>query len=545
MADIGHSAGCPFHKGEREAQRRAGAGDVAAWAGDFIRDHMPDQHRDFFANLPFLVLAGADAAGRVWVTLVDGPDGFVRSPSPRQLTLETGVDPHDPLHGAFQAGTEVGMIGISLATRRRNRMNGMIRSTPAGFAIDVRQSFGNCPQYIHERVVQRVATQQPTTLHVSDNLSDDQIARIRAADTLFMGSGHAGSGPSGGYDASHRGGAPGFVEVADDGTLSIPDYAGNNFFNTIGNLLQAPEIGLVFVDFNTGGLLHVTGKACVDWHPKPGDDPAAQRVIHVTVDQVIDRPAALGLRWSQDLNAVRSLRVARKVKESDSITSFHLVPSDGVPLAPFRAGQHLPVEVEMPGEAGALQRAYSLSGPPGTEGYRISVKREPQGAVSRYLHDHVSVGDQIAARVPAGEFVVPDGDGPLVLVSTGVGITPLLAMLHAILADTPDRPVWFVHGTQDGREHAFAAEVGALVARYPNLARVTYYNAPGPDDQKGVDFDYRGRITAQTLAALNAGEEAIFLLCGSAPVVGSLRSDLEASGVRADRIQFELIGAKA
>lgn len=544
MADIGHTASAPFHEGEREAQRRAGAGDVGVWAGEFIRDYMPDQHRDFFAGLPFVVLAGADAAGRVWVTLVDGPDGFVRAPDPRHVTLETGLDPHDPLHAAFQVGTDVGMIGISLATRRRNRMNGRIRPTGSGFAIDVRQSFGNCPQYIHERVVERVAAQTPTTSRVSDHLSDDQVAQIHAADTIFIGSGHAGSGPSGGYDASHRGGAPGFVQVADDGTLSIPDYAGNNFFNTIGNLLEAPEVGLVFVDFNTGGLLHVTGKACIDWHPGPDDDPAAQRVIRVTVDQVIDRPAALGLRWSQDTNAVRSLRVARKVRESDSITSFHLVPSDGIPLAPFRAGQHLPVEVEMPGEARVLQRTYSLSGPPGADSYRISVKREAQGAVSQFLHDHVDVGDEISARVPAGEFVVPGGDGPLVLVSTGVGITPLLAMLHAILADTPTRPVWFVHGTRDGRGHAFAAEVGELVVRHPNLACVTYCSAPGPDDQKGVNFDHAGRMTAQALVALKAGEEALFLLCGSAPVVASLRSDLAANGVSADRIQFELIGAK-
>lgn len=534
----------PFHAGELEAQARAGLTDVADWAAGFIRPYMPDQHRDFFSQLPFLVLAGADAAGRHWVTLLDGPDGFVGSPDAKTLTVVAEPDPQDPLAASLKGGTDIGMLGIELATRRRNRLSGTFRADGTGYAIDIRQSFGNCPQYIHERAWRRVPRSAAPAAIRSDALSDDQAARIRAADTLFIGTGQRGETDhaSNGYDASHRGGEPGFVAVTDATHLRIPDYAGNNFFNTIGNLLENPRIGLVFVDFETGGLLHVSGRASIDWEATDSHDPGALRTIDVTIDAVVDRPAALSLRWSSEDADVHDLIVTDKVVESEDITSFHLAAAGGAPLEPFEAGQHLPVELEIPGQPGKVRRSYSLSGAPDGGAYRLSIKRDARGLASRFLHDSIRVGDRIRARRPSGDFVASCSNCPLVLVSAGVGLTPMLSMLHAAASDRRKRPAWFVHGARNGAQHALRAEVDALVAEKPWLKTHIRYSRPDDTDRPGVDYDGTGRITAQTLLELNAGPDAHYMLCGPARFLADIRTGLEEAGVPTQHIHFETFG---
>ena len=217
-------------------------------------------------------------------------------------------------------------------------------------------------------------------------------------------------------------------------------------------LLENPAIGIVFVDFDTGGLLHISGRARVDWDPRDARDPNAQRMIDVTIEAVVDRLAALSLRWSRDDDGLRDLVVTRKVIEAEDITSFYLTAADDKPLARFDAGQHLPIELDIPGQRGPVKRSYSLSGAPSAETYRLSVKREEQGIASRFLHDQVHVGSRIAARAPSGDFGIPDHDSPLVLVSAGVGLTPMLSMLHAAAEENADRPIWYVHG-EIGRAH--------------------------------------------------------------------------------------------
>src|SRR5690606_13032630 len=160
---------------------------------------------------------------------------------------------------ALSPGSAVGILGIDLAARRRNRLNGVIRAAGDGLVIEARQSFGNCPRYVRERAW-RFAEAAAAEARASRRLDAAQRARIAAADTAFIGSGSSSGGArsSDGYDASHRGGWRGFVRVPNDGTvLCIPDYAGNNRFDTIGNLICNPRVALLFVDFETGGLLHI------------------------------------------------------------------------------------------------------------------------------------------------------------------------------------------------------------------------------------------------------------------------------------------------
>ncbi|TVT49549.1 MAG: ferredoxin [Denitromonas halophila] len=536
----------PFHAGELEAQARAGVGDVAGWAAGFVRDHLPEQHRAFHGALPFLVLAAAGEDGRVWTTLVEGGDGFVRSPDPRHIALHTTLNAADPLAVACHAGTEVGVLGIDLATRRRNRFSGYLRPDGAGYVIDVRQTFGNCPQYINERVWTRLEPDSPHAASMTDGLTQRQRALIGAADTLFIGSGHVRpeGAASNGYDASHRGGAPGFVQVVDGAHLRIPDYAGNNFFNTIGNLVADPRVGLLFVDFEAGSLLHVTGRATIDWYPQDGHDPEARRMINVTIDAVLERPGAMSLRWFRRGASSRRLRLVRREAESARITSFYFASEDGRALDRFQAGQHLPVSVAVPGRPGVAERTYSLSGSPADPmQYRLSVKRETQGLVSRFLHDTLREGEVIEARAPAGDFVIPCDHCPLVLVSAGVGLTPMVSMLHATAGQ--GRTVWFVHGVRNGREHALRAEVDRLLAEGGGVRRgIFFYSHPDPNDLIGRDYDVRGRVSAAGLLALDAGVSARYLLCGPPPFLADIQRGLEAGGVAPERIHVETFGPR-
>ncbi|MEM7442883.1 MAG: pyridoxamine 5'-phosphate oxidase family protein [Pseudomonadota bacterium] len=537
----------PFHDGERQAQLRAGAPEVASWAAGFIRGYMPQQHRDFYKSLPFLVVSASDDQERIWTTIVEGSDGFIRSPDRGTLILETDVDPSDPLAATLNSGSNVGVLGIELATRRRNRLSGMIRPTAGGFAIDIRQTFGNCPQYIREREWHRVDSLRSKSAKTSDHLTSDQIALIRHADTLFIGSGYqAGDGQdSNGFDASHRGGEPGFVQIIDGTHLRIPDYAGNNFFNTIGNLLRNPHVGLLFVDFETGGMVQISGLATIDWDPHDVGDAGARRMIDVTVKAVVDRPAALSLRWEADVSQAHELVVARKEVEAKDIASFYLSPAGGAPLPVFEAGQHLPIELDIPGQPGKVRRSYSLSGSPKEDTYRLSIKREDRGLVSRFMHDVVGAGSPIRARRPSGEFVVPCNQCPLVLASAGVGLTPMVSMLHAVAVECGKRPVWFVHGARDSSHHALRDEVDRIVGDRPNISNHILYSRPGASDRIGTDYHKRGRVDAQTLLDLNTGPDTHYMLCGPAQFLADVRSGLEDAEVPVDQIHFETFGPVA
>ncbi|MEM7215139.1 MAG: pyridoxamine 5'-phosphate oxidase family protein [Pseudomonadota bacterium] len=531
----------PFHAGELEAQKRVGAGNLAAQVASFIRPYMPQQHRQFYTSLPFLVVSGSDQSGYPWITILEGEDGFITSPNKKALNINSSLDPQDPLKEAFGHGTDIGLLGIELSTRRRNRLSGHIKQTGNGYSIDIRQTFGNCPQYIWEREFYRLPDVAPGKAHRSASLNELQMQHIQAADTMFIGTGQhdASNTPSNGYDASHRGGQPGFVEIVDNTHLRIPDYAGNNFFNTIGNILKNPKVGLLFVDFETGGLLHVSGRAEIEWEPKDAKDKGAFRIINVTIGAVVDRPSAISLRWESADRSKRNLVIAKKVVEAKDITSFYLRPADGKPLTEFSAGQYLPIELDLPQPYGKVRRSYSLSAPPHSNCYRISVKREAQGLVSRLMHDKLQPGHLIAAHAPSGDFVIPCEDCPVVLVSAGAGLTPMMAMLHELAQEETKRPVWFIHGARNSTTRAFGDEVAALVEAHSNINSQIFYSKPEPQDRMGIDYDCSGRVTAKALHDLKAGSDAHYMLCGPAAFVSNTQMELEASGVSPGQIHFE------
>jgi uncharacterized protein len=319
----------PFHEGEKLAQERAGVGDKLEGPGRrMIRDHMPDEHRELFEKLPYLIAGAADDEGQLWATMLTGEAGFVRTPDERTLQIQARPRPGDPLAELLTAGRNVGLLGIELPTRRRNRVNGALTAVDAGgFTVSVRQSFGNCPQYIQARrpLLPRADSSPAASLAglagaatlLDAHLDAEALALIERADTCFLATATAGtpSAPSHGVDVSHRGGRPGFLAIARaDSThatasaapsspetwIVLPDYRGNFLFNTIGNLAVNPRAGLLVPDFETGSLLSLTGEAQVVWeHPMIAQLAGAQRLILMRIRRGVRVPGALPWRWSE------------------------------------------------------------------------------------------------------------------------------------------------------------------------------------------------------------------------------------------------------
>jgi uncharacterized protein len=295
-----------FHEGELALQELTGVRERLAQAGPrVIRDHMPDQHRDFFAQLPFLVAGTLDAQGQPWASVLAGEPGFVQSPHARELVVRTRVLAHDPLAASLKPDMPIGLLGIEPHTRRRNRMNGHVTRVDAvGFAVHVDQSFGNCPKYIQAREpVFDPTPRQDAQAWRAEHLDAAAQTLIRNADTFFIATAHplaASSGaPAYGVDVSHRGGKPGFVKVEDD-TLTVPDFLGNFFFNTLGNLAANPRCGLLFIDFTSGDLLYLAARGeIVDGGEEVASFRGAQRLLRLRVASVLRLPRALPLRWSE------------------------------------------------------------------------------------------------------------------------------------------------------------------------------------------------------------------------------------------------------
>lgn len=297
-----------FHEGERAAQARAGVAQRMAQLGPrVIRDFMPDQHREFFGQLPFVLAGTVDADGQPWASVLAEPPGFMRAPHPGQLDVRARPLAGDPLERTLADGAAIGLLGLEPHTRRRNRMNGIVRDVKnSGFSVEVSQSFGNCPKYIQAREPVYVNDRAGATALVHESPQLDEAARriITGADTFFIATAYAGdsaqAGRAGGVDVSHRGGSPGFVRVAADGTLTVPDFVGNYFFNTLGNIAVNPRAGLLFIDFNTGDLLYLAVRASIVWDgPELQQFEGAQRLLRLQVLSMRRVEASLPLRWGR------------------------------------------------------------------------------------------------------------------------------------------------------------------------------------------------------------------------------------------------------
>ncbi len=768
-----------------------------------IRDFMPDQHQEFFARLPLLIVGTVDACGQPWASVLAGKPGFVRAIDPRTLEVTARPIYGDPLAKALVDGADIGVLGLEFDSRRRNRANGKIANPREdAFEIRVAQSFGNCPKYIQARQyrftddIMNIGNKR--VVNRGTTLTRDHGALIARSDTLFIASQFSEDSEdwSHGVDVSHRGGRPGFVIVAHESLLLFPDYAGNCMFNTLGNIEVDPRCGLLFLDFDTGDCLQLTGEAEILWEPEHVCRfPGAERVVSFQVEDVIHIEAALPLTWrfqdyspvfdefetvdgenpvsephppmtlksvnvsmprdvehegkavttgifktpvddrimlrrlnleadgqadlwghggafravyayahenyahwerelgrsdftvgqfgenftvegmldgeicigdvfriggalvevsqpripcyklaikmgsdgfqnrflesgrvgfylrvleegevgtgdaielirrdsqrltvtrvsnllffdKEDLDATRqalqipalshgwkgSFRerldkaesstqgrqgfrdfvVDRKEPESEIITSYYLVPEDGVALPEFQPGQFLTFELDIPDHEKPVIRTYSLSDCPDPEYYRVSIKREPAprdqpdlppGLSSNFFHDRVEVGTRLRVGAPRGKFHLDqESERAIVLLSGGVGLTPMISMMNTIVRSGSRRLVWFIHGARNGREHAMGAHVRRIADENDNIHAHIRYSDPGPDDVEGRDYDGPGRVDIPLLKQLLPFDDYDFYLCGPPAFMKALYCGLLSLSVSEARIHYEFFG---
>ncbi|MET7699334.1 pyridoxamine 5'-phosphate oxidase family protein [Streptomyces sp. NPDC005485] len=277
-----------YHSGSRAVQDRVGVRDLADHVGRSIGQGIRPVAAAFLELQPMLVLGAADPdTGAVWASLLTGEPGFVRATGPHRISVRGGPREGDPLTAALaMAGTAVGTIELDPRTRRRMRLNGRSAPTARGLAIDADQVFSNCPKYLQRREVYETVERAAVAPRHGSELTSSQREFIESADTFFIATVHAH-----GADASHRGGNPGFVHVTSPRELNWRDYPGNSMYLTLGNLTADARCGLLFLDWTSGAVLQLTGRARTEF------DGEGERTVRFTVEGVVDAPGASPLRW--------------------------------------------------------------------------------------------------------------------------------------------------------------------------------------------------------------------------------------------------------
>ena len=292
-----------YHSGSRAIQDRVGVRDLADHVGRSVGQGIRPVVAAFLELQPMLVVgaaapeggterdrdAGTAGGGGVWASLLTGEPGFVRATGGHRISVAGGLSAGDPLTAALTTpGTAVGTIALDPRTRRRMRLNGRVRPTPRGFAVEADQVFANCPKYLQKRQTYETVTARTAGVpRRGGELTPSQREFVEAADTFFLATVHAH-----GADASHRGGNPGFVRVDTPGELSWPDYPGNSMFLTLGNLAADPRAGLLFLDWTSGTVLQLTGTARTEFTPD------GERTVRFTLAEAVETSAASPLRWS-------------------------------------------------------------------------------------------------------------------------------------------------------------------------------------------------------------------------------------------------------
>lgn len=573
MDNRGPRLDSPFHTGERLVQERLGIAERMRGIGQrAIRTWMPEQHQRFYEQLPFMLAGSVDSEGRPWSSVLVGQPGFVRAPDAQRLEFNAKPVEGDPLAQALRPDARLGFLGIELHTRRRNRVNGRVAQVGTqGFTLAVEQTTGNCPQYIQGREfawVRDAKDLRPRGIDTLAALDDAARATIAQADTLFVATAvplKDGDGDRG-ADVSHRGGRAGFVKIEDEHTLLVPDYAGNHFFMTLGNLQLNPRAGVLFIDFDSGDLLTLTGRAEVVWDGAPELQAfeGAERAWRFHIESGLRLRDALPLRWKfrdwspnslitgtweeaerkrqaqQLAQSWRPYRIDRVAQESVGIRSFHLEPADDLPVPPIQAGQHLPIRLRLSGGE-TLHRTYTISQAPGDAGLRLSVKRD--GLASGHLHDTLKAGDQIEALGPRGQFTIDAQERrPAVLIGAGVGITPMIAFARHLVAEgfrhRRTRPAHLIQVAHDAASRAFAEELKALQREAQGALQVHTVLSLTGDDASVLP----GPFNVELLKRLLPFDDHEFFLCGPTTFMQSVYDGLRELGVRDERIQAESFG---
>eukprot|EP00803_Ostreobium_quekettii_P000500 evm.model.scf_238EXC.13 EVM.evm.TU.scf_238EXC.13 scf_238EXC:112229-115052(+) len=552
----------PFHPGEAEVQEAVGGRHHGESIGrQFIRPYMPDQHREFFASQRIMYAGTVDNDGRPWASAIVGKPGFVTAPDDKHLRISP-IRPYAGDRGNFGAGGFMGLLGLDLSNRRRNRANGAIsEAREGGILLNVDQSFGNCPKYITvRRVVVDVsgleAMGQAKETTTGTALGPEQMAMIRKADIFFIASAFGGPvGPgsrssSVGADVSHRGGPPGFVRVVDASTLRWPDYVGNGFFNTLGNIAADPRCGLLFVDYATGDALQVSGRATILFEER--DLPGAQRTVEFRAEEFSHVRGALPLTVEGEAelspyNPSTAEEVGSQMVECVSVKDeaqgvktfeFRLPEGEGGKPASYLPGQFATFDLRIPDSSPRpVNRTWTVSSNPrdsrATGTFTITVKKI--GLASSWLHNRMAPGMSIAFKGFGGDFTplsCQDCDvraASVVLVAGGIGITPLRSMLKEFERAGTD--VHVLYSTRTSAEAAFLDEISETAERSGGRIRLTA-TVTGDDPGWG---GLKGRVDEAFLSRHipDLCDREVYL-CGPQGFMNSVTAALERKGCGAE-----------
>jgi len=300
----------PFHKGEQYIQNKLGVRDrMERFGQQVIRDYLPQEHRDFYQQLPYVFVGHADKQGWPWASMLFNQQSLMESPHPERLIINAEPVTGDPFQGSLNDGLKVGLLGIELETRRRNRISAHIENmSETGLSLGIDQAFGNCPQYIQPRTLSWVkgAAEAQQTVEKITAFDHAALKLIGCSDTFFVASslGRDDDEASDGADVSHRGGDPGFVRIDDMHTLTIPDYSGNLHFNTLGNFIENPKAGLLFVDFEKGHMLTLTGTVEILWEAEDiAGFVGAERLWQFKIDHGYWLKNVLPMKWDKNTDS--------------------------------------------------------------------------------------------------------------------------------------------------------------------------------------------------------------------------------------------------
>ncbi|GBG30957.1 NADH-cytochrome b5 reductase 2-A [Hondaea fermentalgiana] len=579
-----------WHAGEVRVQEKvfgaARAAELRRSYDGFVREAMPEEHQVFFEEAPWLVVGSLDPNGHPRASVV-----HLRDPSERQedgklfstddkqgetfSLAENAILADDPIATNLQQQeAKIGILGIQLHTRRRNRVNGTVTAQRDGrIHLRVMQSFGNCPKYIQTR--RWVDASRDDTAAVKERLfqssanadsasspdrqggiDEEALNLVRKADTFFIASGNHTNG----VDVSHRGGPPGFVSIVDTKTLRFPDYQGNGFFNTLGNITVDPRVGLIFIDFEHGTLAQFQGEAEISFERDP-TLPGSQRVVTVRISSVRVFPHALAIvapeppgmspflpSNASTAAAAHPVRVMRVMQQTPDTSTFYFASSRPVLYTP---GQYGTFVVDMRGLASdeaseqeedkIVHRCWTLSSTPprnsaGESKFAITVKHQPNGRVSPLLHD-MSVLPRLRFSLAGvdGNFSVPEpreedassGQCTTVFAAAGSGVTPVMSNVRR-MATSGQTAVVFLSAKQ-AEEVIFMRELSAIASSrihiHINLTRVAD-SAGVPDGAPPKLVFHAGRISSEVVALGLQGHEKVsgLFACGPAPFVDAFQS---------------------
>lgn len=537
----------PYHEGELAVQHRLDETEMARINSGAIDETILASALRFIEQQPMVVIGSVDAQGHVWASTLFGNPGFFRALDNKTLELDVSqlrCADDDPLWSNLVENPNVGLLVIELASRRRIRINGRARRVSGErILIEVERAYPNCPKYIQRRdwkTLQVDEQHAATASAYGEKLNETQIALIENADTLFVASAH----PDHGVDASHRGGHPGFAHIINSQQLRVPDFAGNSMFNTLGNIVCNPFAGLIFIDFERGRLLQLTGKAKILWDV---DDPQKETggterywQFDITCWQESTLPYRLAwefldesphipeLQRYSNFSDMLSLQVERIQQETDRVKSFRLRAVDGQELPQFLPGAHLRVKVKLPDGSDAKRHYSLLDNPDDQSSYEIGVLEEPKGrGGSLYLCEQIREGDLLEIQIPKNTFPMAKRANHSILIAGSIGITPILSMLRSLSSTKQSFEIHYSARERAGL--AFRDRVEQL-AGY----RAQFYTSSGPKSQR-LDLE-------KLLAKPEAGVHVY--VCGPGGMINAVREIASARGWTLSQIHFESFGAQ-